>query len=68
MYVSHRFSTVDKGNDVGMVEAFEDLDFGVKVLFQFLVELREIDGFDCYESSGSLYVWQLALMILENLR
>lgn len=39
-----------------MVEAFEDLDFGVEVLFEFLVELREVDGFDCYESSGSLRI------------
>jgi hypothetical protein len=54
MYVSHRFSTIDESNDVGMVEAFKDLDFGVEVLLQFLVELREIDGLDCYESSGSL--------------
>lgn len=37
-----------------VMEAFQDLDFGVEVLFQFLVELREIDRFDCYESSGSL--------------
>jgi hypothetical protein len=33
MYVSHRFSTVDEGYDVGMMEAFEDFDFGVEVLF-----------------------------------
>ncbi len=39
---------------MGMVKAFEDLDLGVKVLFQLLVEFREIDGFDCYKSSGSL--------------
>lgn len=37
-----------------VMEAFEDLDFRVEVLLQFLVELREIDRFDCYESSGSL--------------
>jgi hypothetical protein len=54
MYMSHRFSTVDEGNDMWVMEAFEDLDFGVEVLLQFLVELREIDRFDCYESSGSL--------------
>ena len=54
MYVSHRFSTVDEGNDVWMMEAFQDLDFGVEILLQFLVQLREIDGLDCYESSGSL--------------
>jgi hypothetical protein len=54
MYVSHRFSTVDEGDDVGMVKAFEDLDLGVEVLLQFLVQLGEIDGFDCYKSSGSL--------------
>ena len=54
MYVSHRFSTVDEGNDMWVMEAFEDLDFGVEVFLQFLIELREIDRFDCYKSSGSL--------------
>ena len=67
MYMSHRFSTVDEGNDMGMVKAFKDLDFGVEVLFQFLVELREIDRLDCYESSGRLQMEQLALPIQETL-
>ncbi len=54
MYVSHRFTTVDEGNDVWVMEAFENLDFGVEVLLQFLIQLREIYGLDCYESSGRL--------------
>jgi hypothetical protein len=67
MYMGHRFSTVDEGNDVGMVKAFEDLDLGVEVLLEFLVQLGEIDRFDCYESSGSLQMEQLALLVLQNL-
>lgn len=39
---------------MGMVEAFEDLDLGIEVLLQFLVQLGEIDGFDRYKSSGCL--------------
>lgn len=35
-----RFSTVDQGNDMGMVEALEDLDFAVEVILEFSIELR----------------------------
>lgn len=37
-----------------MMKAFEDLDFAVEVVLQLLVELREIDGLDSYESSRGL--------------
>jgi len=67
MYVSHRLSTIDEGNDVWVMEAFENLDFGVEVLLQFLIQLREIDRLDCYESSGRLQMEQLALPIQETL-
>ena len=67
MDMGGRFLTVDEGNDVRMVKAFEDLDFGVEVLLQLLVEFREIDRLDCYESSGRLQMEQLALPIQETL-
>ena len=56
MDMGGRFLTVDEGNDVRMVKAFEDLDFGVEVLLQLLVEFREIDRLDCYESPCSLQI------------
>ena len=56
MYVSHRLSTVDESNDVWVMEAFENLDFGVEILLQFLIQLREIDRLDCYKSSGRLQI------------
>ncbi len=68
MYVSHGLSTVDEGNDVWVMEAFQNLDFGVEVLLQFLVQLREVDGLDCYESSSGLQKQQLALPRQEILR
>ena len=35
-----RFSAVDEGDDMRMMETFEDVDFGVEILLEFLVELR----------------------------
>ena len=43
-----RFSAVNEGNDVRVVEAFQDLDFTVEVLLELLVEFRQVDGFDSY--------------------
>lgn len=40
------FLTVDESDDVRMVEAFEDVDLGVQILFQFLVELVHIHRLD----------------------
>jgi hypothetical protein len=37
---------VNQSNDVWVVEAFEDVDFGAEVLLEFLVELGQVDGFD----------------------
>lgn len=31
---------IDEGDDMRVIEAFEDLDLGREVLFQLLVELR----------------------------
>ena len=49
-----RFSAVNQGNDMGVVEAFEDLDFAIEVIFELAVQLRKVDRLDCYESSGCL--------------
>jgi hypothetical protein len=38
--------TVNQSNDVWVVEAFEDIDFGAEVLLEFLVELGQVNGFD----------------------
>jgi hypothetical protein len=45
---------VDQGNDVWVLEALENIDFGGKVVLQLLVELREVDGLDGDEGLGSL--------------
>lgn len=41
---------IDECDNVGMVEALEDIDLGGKVVLEFLVELRQIDGLDGNES------------------
>lgn len=40
MYMRRRFSTVDESDNVGMMKAFEDFDFAVEVVFEFLVKLH----------------------------
>lgn len=50
MNVSSGFFAVDQGNDVGMMEAFENVDLGVEVVFELLVESVDIDRLDGYES------------------
>ena len=49
-----RFSAINQGNDMGMVETFEDLDFAVEVIFELAVQLRKVDRLDSYKSSGGL--------------
>lgn len=41
-----RVFAVDEGYDVRVVEAFEDRYLGGQVLFEFLVELAEVDRLD----------------------
>lgn len=48
------FMAVDKGDNVWVLEALEDIDFGGKVVLQLLIELREVDGLDGDEGLGSL--------------
>lgn len=50
MDVRRGFMAIDECDDVGMVEALEDIDLGGKVVLEFLVELRQIDGLDGNES------------------
>lgn len=37
-----------------MVEAFEDMDLGVQVILQLLVELLQVNRFDRYVGAGFL--------------
>lgn len=48
MYVSGRLLAVDQRYDMGMMEALQDVDLGIEVLLQLLVELVHVDGFDCH--------------------
>lgn len=43
MYMCGRFSAIDQSDDVRVVQTLEDFDFTVKVVFELLVELREVD-------------------------
>ena len=52
VYMSIRFAAVDQGYDVGVVESFEDFNLAVEVVFEFAVELGEVDRLDRYEGSG----------------
>jgi hypothetical protein len=54
VYVRRGLSAVDESHDMRVVKAFKDFDFRVKIILQFLIELREIDRFDGYKSSGGL--------------
>lgn len=42
---------IDKSNNVGMVEALEDVDLRGEVIFEFLIELPQVDGLDGYVGS-----------------
>lgn len=46
MNVSARLLTVNERDDVWMMEALENLYLGVKILFQLLVELVQVNRFD----------------------
>lgn len=48
MDVCRCFLTVDQRHDVGMMEALQNLNLGVKVFFQLFVKLVHVDGFDGY--------------------
>jgi hypothetical protein len=51
VYVCACFLTIYQSDDVRMMKAFEDVDLGVEVLFQFFIELLEVDGLDGHESA-----------------
>ena len=48
---------------MGMMEAFQDFDFAVQVIFELLVEFRQIDRFDRYEGTSHLQIAPSALVI-----
>lgn len=54
MDVRGGFMTIDECDNVGMVEALEDIDLRGKVILELLVELRQIDGLDGDKSPGFL--------------
>jgi hypothetical protein len=43
-----------EGDDMRVSERLEDLDLAVKVLFELLVELCDLDRLDRYQSAGDL--------------
>ena len=44
-----------EGDDVRMPERLEDVNLSVEILFELLVQLPEVDGFDGYCGIGCLY-------------
>ncbi len=50
MYMGGSLLTVNEGDDVWMMEAFQDVNFRVEVLFEFLVELVHIYRLDRNEA------------------
>lgn len=45
---------VDECNNMWMVEAFENVDFGGEVVLELFVELRQVDRLDRHISAGFL--------------
>ena len=50
MNMGSRFFAIDQGNDVGMMEALENVDLRVKVVFELLIESVDINRLDCYKA------------------
>jgi hypothetical protein len=48
------FETVEEGDDVGMMQFSEDLDFFIEIGFELVTELRDVDGFDGDERASGL--------------
>lgn len=46
MYVCSSLLAVDERHDVWMMEAFQDVNLGVEVVLELLVELFQVDRFD----------------------
>lgn len=46
---------VDQGHDMWVMEALQYVDFGRKVFFEFLIELRQVHRFDSNIGLRSLY-------------
>ena len=51
MDVCGRFLAVDQSDDVWMMQAFEDVDLGIEIFLELLVELVEMNRLDRYEGS-----------------
>lgn len=50
MNMGSRFFAVDQGNDVGMMEALENVNLGVKIVLELFIESVDIDRLDGYEA------------------
>ena len=46
MDVGRRLLTVNEGDNMRVVQALEDVDFRIKILFQLLVQLLQFDRLD----------------------
>ena len=54
---------VNQGNNVWMVQAFEDSDLGGEVVFELFVELGKVDRLDCHEA----FLFLLVLASISNM-
>ena len=59
---------VDQGHDVRVMETLQDIDFGRKVFFEFLIELRQVHGLDSNIGLRSLYDKNESVSISRHLR
>lgn len=46
---------INERNDMRMMEAFQDMDLGVQILFELFVELLEVNRFDRYVAASLLF-------------
>ena len=46
MDVGRGLLTIDQGDNMGMMKAFQDMDLRVQIFFELFIELIQIDGLD----------------------
>ena len=66
VYVGRRLLTIDESNDMWVMEAFQDMDFGVEILFELLVELLQVDRFNSYVATSLLFLVVIVSVALDK--
>ena len=66
VYVGRCLLTIDESNDMWVMEAFQDMNFGVEVLFELLVELLQVDRFNSYVATSLLFLVVLVSVVLDK--